>query len=69
MHIPLPSQKFPTRNQKRNKSFREKFAIVRARSPARETRALPGYQTLRPNFLSNSASEIWIMVGRPCGQQ
>jgi hypothetical protein len=27
------------------------------------------YQTFRPNFFSNSASEIWIIVGRPCGQQ
>jgi hypothetical protein len=27
------------------------------------------YQTLRPNFFSNSVSEIWIMVGRPWGQQ
>ena len=27
------------------------------------------YQTFRPNFFSNSASEIWIMVGRPWGQQ
>jgi hypothetical protein len=26
-------------------------------------------QTLRPNFFSSSAFEIWIMVGRPCGQQ
>ena len=25
--------------------------------------------TFRPNFFSNSASEIWIMVGRPWGQQ
>jgi hypothetical protein len=27
------------------------------------------HQILRPNFFSNSAFEIWIMVGRPCGQQ
>ncbi len=26
-------------------------------------------QILRPNFFSNSTSEIWIMVGRPWGQQ
>src|SRR5215475_1480565 len=25
--------------------------------------------TLRPNFFSSSANEIWIIVGRPCGQQ
>jgi hypothetical protein len=24
---------------------------------------------LRPNFFSSSRSEIWIIVGRPCGQQ
>ncbi len=29
---------------------------------------MKGY-TFRPNFFSNSAFEIWIMVGRPCGQQ
>ena len=28
-----------------------------------------GGQTLRPNFFSSSAFEIWIMVGRPWGQQ
>jgi hypothetical protein len=26
-------------------------------------------QIFRPNFFSNSAREIWIIVGRPCGQQ
>ena len=25
--------------------------------------------TFLPNFFSSSANEIWIMVGRPCGQQ
>ena len=27
------------------------------------------HQTFRPNFFSSSDSEIWIIVGRPCGQQ
>ncbi len=25
--------------------------------------------TFRPNFFSSSPNEIWIIVGRPCGQQ
>jgi hypothetical protein len=29
----------------------------------------PQRYTFRPNFFSNSTSEIWIIVGRPCGQQ
>ena len=28
-----------------------------------------GGYTFRPNFFSSSPNEIWIIVGRPCGQQ
>ena len=40
------------------------------RSPRRTASTLTSVlQIFRPNFFSSSASEIWIMVGRPCGQQ
>ena len=41
---------------------------VRCSSHAAHRAALHRY-TFRPNFFSSSPNEIWIMVGRPCGQQ
>ena len=39
-----------------------------ARSKGMQRPRWPPY-TLRPNFFSSSPNEIWIIVGRPCGQQ